>query len=647
MTKRILAWMGALLLTVGAWSQDKFWIIGTDQFRQEINISEVDSCTFSATMFVVRRSNGTRLMVRYANISEITFEEPERMFYKPAEFAYMDFDNPASNWCWERSRQSQHFIVFWEPGFGADPATAPSAYRVDVDDLLEKAEMFFDLYANRLGFIETGSSKTDLYKMQIYLKYQTEWLATGSGYDDVIGALWVNPSTCQPVGHTIGHEIGHSFQYQTSCDNGLTHGFRYGFGDGASGGCAYWESCAQWQGYKAYPELQFTDYRFANYCEATHYHPLHEAPRYDLFFDQDYWCYLHGEDFIGRLWRESIKPEDPIEAYKRLTGIDQEQLNDEMYDRAARFASWDIPALREYGKDYIGAQAVSLKAADEGWWQVDSAHCPQNYGYNIVRLNVPDAGTEVRVQFEGMVGATGYRAVRTVDAGWRYGLVALTAGDERVYGEMQRSAEGQAVLTVPDNCSHLWLVVCGAPQNHWRHPWDDDVTNDEQWPYRVKFEQTAPYGEYDFPDDYQRSKLTLTYDVKLPYSASTYGFVRFALPDVSPVCQALGLTADELKTRLGSGLDFVGVYASGTVTTTQTANGYGHWFSLTGNVTTYSDASARLYSEYQSDAFAFNIGQYPGRCPVGSKYTIRQGLRYKASDGRYYQVTFVFNVTMV
>ena len=28
-------------------------------------------------------------------------------------------------------------------------------------------------------------------------------------YDDVIGALWVNPSTCQPVGATIGHEIGH------------------------------------------------------------------------------------------------------------------------------------------------------------------------------------------------------------------------------------------------------------------------------------------------------------------------------------------------------------------------------------------------------------------------------------------------------
>ncbi len=28
--------------------------------------------------------------------------------------------------------------------------------------------------------------------MQIYLLYQTDWLAAGSGYDDKIGALWVN-----------------------------------------------------------------------------------------------------------------------------------------------------------------------------------------------------------------------------------------------------------------------------------------------------------------------------------------------------------------------------------------------------------------------------------------------------------------------
>lgn len=72
--------------------------------------------------------------------------------------------------------------------------------------------------------------------------YQTEWLATGSGYDNKIGALWVNPSTCQPVGSTIAHEIGHSFQYQVYCDkilqgnpDDLKCGFRYGY-EGSNGG---------------------------------------------------------------------------------------------------------------------------------------------------------------------------------------------------------------------------------------------------------------------------------------------------------------------------------------------------------------------------------------------------------------------------
>ena len=98
-----------------------------------------------------------------------------------------------------------------------------------------------------------GKSMLDNYKMQIYLIYQDEWLATGSGYDDKIGALWVNPSTCQPVGSTIGHEIGHSFQYQVYADKvnmegaakDLHHGFRYGFGPDGAGGCAFWEQCAQ------------------------------------------------------------------------------------------------------------------------------------------------------------------------------------------------------------------------------------------------------------------------------------------------------------------------------------------------------------------------------------------------------------------
>lgn len=42
-------------------------------------------------------------------------------------------------------KQSEHFFVFWEPGFGNDPGaeSVPEVLRVDIDDLLAKAEQFY------------------------------------------------------------------------------------------------------------------------------------------------------------------------------------------------------------------------------------------------------------------------------------------------------------------------------------------------------------------------------------------------------------------------------------------------------------------------------------------------------------------------
>ena len=50
-------------------------------------------------------------------------------------------------------------------------------------------------------------------------------------------------------------------------------------------------------------------------------------------------------------------------------------------------------------------------------------------------------------------------------------------------------------FTCPVNCSKLWLVVSGAPQEHWKHAWDDDNTNDEHWPYQVQFVNTNLLGK--------------------------------------------------------------------------------------------------------------------------------------------------------
>ena len=50
-----------------------------------------------------------------------------------------------ARWSWWRMKQSEHFFVFWEPGFGDNPnaESVPEALRVDIDDLLQKADAIF------------------------------------------------------------------------------------------------------------------------------------------------------------------------------------------------------------------------------------------------------------------------------------------------------------------------------------------------------------------------------------------------------------------------------------------------------------------------------------------------------------------------
>lgn len=570
--------------------------------------------------------------------------------YIPQEFSDMDFFDSTSTWYYGRSRQSEHFIVFWGEDYGnRDPGSAevPAAYRVDIDDMLNKAEAFYDLNVNELKFAETGTGNSNLdnYKMMIFLYYQDEWLATGSGYDDVIGALWVSPNTSQPVGSTIAHEIGHSFQYQVHCDLGGGSGFRYGFG--GNGGNGFWEQTAQWQAYQSYPDQAFTSHHFGVYTENYFRHICHEDYRYASYFIHYYWADKHGKDIIGRLWREAEEPEDPIQAYMRITGISTQQFNEEIYDAATRFVTWDLDAIRDIGADYIGAQTYKSTMLDDGSYQVTYDRCPGTTGYNVIRLSVPAAGTEIATEFTGMVNASGFNHVEAPGrAGWRYGYVALLEGGSRVYGDMNQGTNNTVSFTVPENCSKLWFVVTGAPDTYAPHPWDDDESNDDQWPYKVKFTNTDLYGNIPIDETQPPADVTLTYDISFPYSADTYPGTSVVLDeDLADLAQAFVLQPNEIANEMDGSITFHAVESDGSLNSETTANGYGHWFDANGDVSAWG-SNARVYAEYDATAFKFDIGQYPGQCAPGDQYTIKQALVYEYEPGQTVQATFVFNITI-
>jgi hypothetical protein len=616
-------------------------------------------------------------------------------YYQPKEFTF-DMMNSSSKWSFCRSKQSEHFIVFWDIKYGeyglygdrmgvenTSPSTCKTAsMRVDIDDLLEKAEQFFDTNVNKLKMAELGVGKSylDDYKMEIYIIWQSEWLATGSGYDNVIGALWVNPATCKPVGSTIAHEIGHSFQYQTYCDkvyqgepDNLQYGFRYGFGPKGEGGCAYWEQCAQWQSFQDYPEQQFGhDLNVFKTQYNRHYH--HEWMRYASYWLQSYWVEKRGVEAYGEIWRQSVLPEDAIKTYTKLYNDgDWSKTADELYDYAARMATFDIDGVREYAGSNVTAnhfKTTLFKQAD-GYYQVSYGSCPSTAGFNIVPLNLPDEeGAVVTASFKGLqVGsalpegdtgnfvngdlqtiqgtATTYNNVGNGKEGWRYGFVALNADGTRIYGDMFSSKDGVASFTVPAGAEYLYFVVLGAPTEYRQNEWDDDEKDDDQWPYKVKFGNTDLLGNFEIDETADPKDVTITFDVKCDASNGGYPLGTIDLSSSKKLAQAFvlnpsaisalvqGVNAKPSEGKVVWGLE----QTDGSYAYNSTANN-GFWCTAGGDLTNWG-ADAFTYVEF--DGLTITYGHYPGHSVAGETYTLKPTLIY-TKDGKEYKATIQINM---
>lgn len=581
--------------------------------------------------------------------------------YIPQEFRNMDMFKSSSQWYYGRSRQSEHFIVFWGAGYGKNDPNAsavPSAYRVDIDDLLNKAEGFYQLNVEQLKFAEKGVGKSNLdnYKMMIFILYQTDWLATGAGYDDVIGALWVSPSTCHPVGSTIAHEIGHSFQYQVNCDLKGGAGFRYGFG--GNGGNAFWEQTAQWQSFQSYPNEVFGPTHTPIYLENCHRHFNHEHYRYASYMLHYYWTQKHGKEIVGQIWRGANKPEDPFQAYMRLTGIDVATLNDELFDAASHFVTWDIDGIRQQGQAYVGAHSWKYNKTDDGFYQVAYDKCPGTTGYNVIELKLPSSGSKVSADFVGQTNASGFNQVADIKReGWRYGFVALLKDGSRQYGEANKGTSKTVEFEVPANTERIWFVVTGAPNTYTPHAWDENNDNDDQWPYKVKFANTDLIGNVTIDPASMPQDLALTYEVSFPADGANYSGTTVRLNsngDISKVAQALVMQPTALagaflapKASPQNGkVAFAAVGPGGALNYNTTANGLGFWFDGSGAVIGWgSDNDSKVFAEFTSSNFEFSIGQFPGKSKAGDKYTIKEAFVYQL-DGKTYQVTFTFNITI-
>lgn len=616
---------------------------------------------------------------------EIKVLEPEEVqdyekFFHNSEYGGDRILRSDSKMSFCRSAQSEHFFVFWDPYFGDDPngEEVPANQRVDVNDLLDKAEQFFTTNIERLGMSVLGQGKSylDQYKMQIYLLDPTpeDWVATGSGYDNTIGALWVTPATCHPVGSTIAHEIGHSFQYQTYCDklfqgadDNNNHGWRYGFvgPDGAgNGGCAYWEQCAQWQSFQDYPVEQFESYNYLVWLDNCHRHFHHEFQRYASYWLQSYWVEKHGIDSYGRLWRESYAPEDAIMTYTRLyNGNDYGRTREELFDYAMKMATYDIAGVREYAAGYQGRYNPTFVRNAKGEYQIAYENCPGATGFNVIPL-VANAGT-VKVNFRGLgygealcesdksniedgdgnpIGKPAkYNSCGGAEnMGWRYGFVALS-GEKRTYGSVGKDSEGSLSFDVPAGTEHLFLVVQGSPEVYMSHGWDEDETNDPQFPYAITLEgaELANYSE-PVQATYSETNGVLVGTLNVSVNASDQEWIAgnydiaektvadfFGVP-VSAISELIEQPVVNVKQVAKEGKIVVfNEESDGSLSDMPTAN-VGYWVNKAGNAAAWGNGQV-VYYEVNGSVFTLGkLGAEAGA--AGESVTMRPVLVY-TKDG--------------
>ncbi len=516
--RTIILCLAAWGITISLNAQVKLWARYPDRFKatQSISLENVDYIEVQTSSLRLHNGDTDRFTTKTISSfcpvddSELLFSENERYLLKPNTYSGTDYMNEdaTSGYNFAHMVESEHYAVFWDVRYGNNPKYIKHPDRSEVAnayDVLDICERCWDKYVE-LGFIVPGNSTTDKLKIQLYIPYQSAWRADASGDYGVNGGNTglghFNPwAATARGGHTVAHEVGHTFQYLVHVDVAWDHGFDYGYGDNASGFNGWWESCADWQAYKIFPERQFTDGEYLEqYIPQTHLNFMHEDFRYANCYFHDYWCMKHGTDFIGRLWRESVRPEDPVEAYIRINNMTLAEFADEQFEGCCRMATFDIDGVREAaaaaGKYDRWPTHLHLAEGTTDTWEIDADYCPQNFGYNIINMNRVEAGTVIKAHFHGIAGADGYRAINVDKAGWRYGFMAMTTTGERVYGEAQKTNDGVATLTVPENCLRICFVVMGAPTEYWRHPWDTpNVDNDEQWPYQVRFENINIKGK--------------------------------------------------------------------------------------------------------------------------------------------------------
>ena len=396
--------------------------------------------------------------------------------YIPKDLRSNDFTHADSKWSYARMAYTGDIIVFWERPFGPDLSQAPNLeghnMKVDISNLLDRLQSFYDFYKHDLKFIKPGS-KADKYRMMVMLNYSLEGTAYGGDYDGQIGALWITPNRVQDKKlNCIAHELGHSFQSQIGCD-----------GEGLSwGGGGIFEMTSQWMLWQVNP--QWTTDENYHWCGFIDHHNLRFLAGENIYrspYVLEYWSMKHGLTTMGDLFRAGRRGEDPASTYMRLYSLSLDQMNSEMLDCYSRLVTFDFPRVKKSHCRFAGQLITPMaKPQHQGKalvLQPREDMIPETWGFNVIELNMVPGRKSATIQFEGLS--------QDPNATYKARWVTVRNGQAE-YGPILSGHKFK--LTVPSQTDGKhYLVVVGCPKTDYK-------------PYTFNpYEQDEPAAEAKFP----------------------------------------------------------------------------------------------------------------------------------------------------
>ena len=634
---------------------------------------------------------------------------PSTWVYNSSTQEYTEGGNSDLQWSYNRSKQSDNCIVFWQKGFGTNPKTGSLTF--DPDAVLSVAEQCYAKNVTTLGF--SCSNMLNKYKLMILVNYTTDWVCYGGGYDFEVSALWIAPSAVSPAGHSLAHEVGHSFHYMCYAEaanyshtssSSINTGFHLACGNGQ----AIWEQTAQWQANQSYPAEMFSQ-SYPLFGNNANYAFSHEWMRYQSYWFHYYLC-EHYNDLttVAQVWKQPMTGQsngnatDFCQALMAKKSLSASQFYALYFDYAMKCATFDFTAAASYRDNYIGNFDYYAVQLDTKKYQVAYASAPQSTGFNVIELTVPSSGTTITTKFTALqhgcaladadpgqynngnanslvnANVSNYNSAGTAsDRGFRVGYVFLKSdGTRSYYNDNTVHCTGTAEVTenisttVPANTSRIFLVVTPALTTYVKHAWDDNILNDDQWPYSFELVntdlKTASVYTEPIPEEPVFTKVldgrsianvTLTYNVIIPPSSSEYSGTAVILNTgnaVNALCTAFQLESSNI---FGHVIDYTASQGNGTIMSCalnssggvqasgKNTNGtFGHWFNSAGTVVNWGNNSV-VYTEFDANYANVSIGQYPGLNSNGTTRTIREGLVYKDVNGNTAKAMFVYNVT--